>query len=164
MKVTQHTVLRDFGGVFADEATVASAPLLSQIVDQVRRPELVTEDLYFALDVELSPGGSEVAGPTYEFWPGHSGVWDETPVFLLVESDVLVKLTGETLAGQSTWILQGTNTDTAGVHKAIFQFQGCIEDITIHTPSTTQGGEAGKVRVRVFQMPELSPTYVQGLT
>lgn len=163
MRVFQHSVLRLFGGTYANEATVASAPLLSELTDQVRRPELIGSQ-FFCGDYVVVPQGTSFTGPTYPFWGSHVANWETEPVFVVIQSTALVKISGETLSGPSSWILRPTNSPNQGVHAAQFQFQGFIESLTIEVPAIADGGINGVVNMRAFLMPDLVPTYVVGVT
>lgn len=163
MRILQHTLARIFDGTHASEAVVGSSALLTQLTDQVRRPELIG-DLYFTVDYPVVVSSSPLVGPTYTLWPSHADNWEDEPLFVAIQSTALVKISGETLAGASEWILKPTNSVNAGVHAAQFQFQGAIESLTISAPSNTDGGFNGLVQIRVFKMPALTPAYVIGVT
>lgn len=142
---------------------MGSAALLSMIQDQVSRPVLQSDN-FFSADYAVTVTGSNQDGPEYTFWPSHATDWQTEAVFVVIETTALIKIVGETLDGTSTWILKPTNSDTAGIHKAQFQFQGYIESLSLKIPSTGNGGFDGVVKVRAFAVPDLDPDYVIGVT
>lgn len=163
MKIFQHSIARLFDGIFTSEALVASAPLLVEVTDQDRRPTLIGTES-FAASLKVTATGSNQAGPTYTFWNSHVADWEDEPVFVVIETSAVIKVTGETPEGVGTWILTPTNSATDGVHKAQFQFMGYIESLTLQIPSIANGGIDGVVNTQVFLMPALDPTYIIGLT
>jgi len=163
VKFLQRSVVREFAGIYDDEAEVASAPLLHKLIDQERRPE-ITSTQFFECGYIVVPTGSNVTGPTYPLWNTHLANWTTEDVFIAIETSAVLKITGETPTGVGTWILTPTNSSVLGVHKAQFQFVGKIESLTLQIPSTANGGIAGEFKMSAFLMPALEPTYAIGLT
>lgn len=149
--ITRNNYGRLFKGVMQNISYASAGDLITAVFDRVYMPALVIEDgkqLFQSFSIDQNQSQSLQLPQDYD---------SDNKLYVAIETNGKAKVSWDSPTHGNTQavLLNATDSDSEGTHKALWCYQGDVSAMSISIPSTANGGVLTDVNIFMYELPDL---------